>query len=175
MSTYFDDIEGVWKRCLPHLQSESLCTLSYVQPAGGPSSAMVAFVSLTESPLILIHSMSYARKADCLGEGSAVAVSVGSARDLTRTTQIEGTVSPTREPRHRHLLIRLSREKQSPLTADFLFDRHSLVFIIRPTWIRLSEYPSGSEARVLESEASPSLPGLSLSQPAPRPNDLTLF
>lgn len=116
------------------------CVVATVNPEGNPQAATVGF-SIDEKFQVIIATNESTRKANNISNNSNIALVVGFSGDTT--LQYEGIAekTPTNE-----LGSRLEEHfKKLPGAKKFANDAGQAYFLIKPTWLRFTDYTAEDE------------------------------
>lgn len=122
------------------LTGEELCVLS--TQGEGPESALVAF-SENERLEVVFGTFTSSRKYKNLLSKPLVSLVIGTTKDKNITVQYEGKATELRgEERAR---AEAQHVKKIPASKKYAVHPEQTYFLVRPTWIRYTDYNKGSE------------------------------
>jgi general stress protein 26 len=136
---------------LSFLRSQSLCVVSTVNSEKHPQSALVAFAE-TDDLKIVFQTFVGTRKLQNIEQNACVSVVVGVDVSSYETLQYEGIAeipSSKEAAKYREVLLK----KKTPSTKKYVNDPRSNIVLIRPTWLRFSDY-TGREPDIFEQRFS---------------------
>lgn len=105
---------------------------------GWPQSALVAFAELNDLSLIF-ETFYDSRKYRNLLADDRISFTIGWDLSSKITLQYQGSATPAPDDKITHYRD-IFLHKDTPCTEQFLLDSRVRLFVVKPTWIRYSDY-----------------------------------
>jgi len=122
---------------------------THANGALAPESALIAFVELDDLSLVF-ETFSGTRKHHNIQANAHVSLVIGWDINIHKTLQYEGVASFVEES-NKDSVIELFKTKDTPCTEVFLRNHQARFFMVKPTWLRYSDYTKDKPIIIEES------------------------